>query len=82
MVRGLVKLLQFDLLPIATEENRSPYQAAITIKNSESTKEETASVSKTGETGRPTKTSIEGCLFKQQTVVLVECASSDESLPE
>ena len=82
MVRGLVKLLQFDLLSLTTEENRSPYQATVTIKNSEPTKEKTASVSKAGETGRTTETSIEGSLFKQQTMATVKCASSDESLSE
>jgi len=45
MVRGLVKLLQSNLLPVPIEENRSPYSAAIAIETSESTKEKTASLS-------------------------------------
>ncbi len=32
MVRGMVKLLQPDLLPVPTKENRSPYTAAIKVK--------------------------------------------------
>ena len=82
MVRRLVKLLQSDLLPVATKENRSTYQAMITIKASGSTKEKAASVSKTGQTGSTTKASIKSCLFKQQTVATLKYESRNESLPE
>ncbi len=51
MVCGLVKLLQFGQLSIPIEEGRSPYAATIKIEAGVSTKEETASVSKTGQQG-------------------------------
>ena len=58
MVRGVVKLLFIDLLPESIEKDRSPYKATVKITDSASTKEKTASVSKTDETGSTLKT---GC---------------------
>jgi len=57
LVRRLVKLLQPYLLSVPITENRNPYQATVTVTLGVSTKEKTASLSKTGQPGCTTKAS-------------------------
>ena len=72
LVRGLVELLCDDLLPRATEEDRSPYSATISIPTGGSTKEQAQSLSKAGQAWRAAPPGGKGGVLQQQALGAVE----------